>query len=100
MDKTYALEELAKLPDDTRIVCDSIPFTMTSSFFTYENWDIQILRNAIGFKKKYDKWPNFMTANSFTYDNCFAEIDRIINESMTAKISKDPKTLNHYICVW
>ena len=33
MDKTYALEELAKLPDDTRIVCDSIPFTMTSSFF-------------------------------------------------------------------
>ena len=50
MDKTYTLEELARLPDGTKIACDSIPFTMTSSFFTY--------------------------------DNCFAEVERIYKESM------------------
>ena len=82
MDKTYTLEELAQLPDGTKIVCDSIPFTMTSSFFTYENWEVQIIRNAIDFKKKYNKWPNFMTANPVTYDNCFAEVERIYKESM------------------
>lgn len=82
MDKTYTLEELARLPDGTKIVCDSIPFTMTGSFFTYENWEVQIIRNAIDFKKKYNKWPNFMTANPVTYDNCFAEVERIYKESM------------------
>lgn len=82
MDKTYTLEELAQLPEGTTIVCDSIPFVMNSFFFTYENWEIQIICNAIDFKKKYDKWPNFMTANPVTYDNCIAEIDKIIEESM------------------
>ena len=77
MDKTYTLEELSQLPDGTKIVCDSIPFTMTGSFFTYENWEVQIIRNAIDFKKKYNKWPNFMTANPVTYDNCFADIDPV-----------------------
>ncbi|MBO4857460.1 MAG: hypothetical protein J5527_02975 [Treponema sp.] len=82
MDKTFTLEELAQLPDGTTIVCDSIPFVMNSFFFTYEFWEVQIIRNAIDFKKKYDKWPNFMTANPITYDNCIAEIDRVIEESM------------------
>lgn len=82
MDKTYTLEELARLPYGTIIVCDSIPFTITGSFFTYENWEVQIIRNAIDFKKKYNKWPNFMTANPVTYDNCFAEVERIYKESM------------------
>lgn len=82
MDKIYTLEELAQLPEGTTIVCDSIPFVMNSFFFTYENWEVQIIRNAIDFKKKYDKWPNFMTANPVTYDNCIAEVDRIIEESM------------------
>lgn len=32
MDKTYTLEELAQLPDGTKIICNSIPFTLTSFF--------------------------------------------------------------------
>ena len=82
MNKTYTLEELTKLDEGTSIVCDSIPFTMNCSFKTYENWEVQIIRNVIEFKKKYKKWPNFMTANPFTYENCFAEIERLIEESL------------------
>lgn len=80
MDKIYTLEELLDLGAGTKIICDSIPFTMVCSFFTYENWEVQIIRHAIEFKKKYGKWPNFITANPITYDNCIAEIDKIRDE--------------------
>lgn len=33
MDKTYTLKELADLDPGTTIVCDTIPFIMTCSFF-------------------------------------------------------------------
>ena len=82
MNKTYTLEDLTKLDDGTPIVCDSIPFNMSCLFKTYENWEVQIIRNVIDFKKKYKEWPNFMTANPFTYENCFAEIERLIEESL------------------
>ncbi len=85
MDKSYTLEELASLNPGTKIVCDSIPFTMNCSFFTYENWEVQIIRNAINFKKRYEKWPNFITANPLTYDNCIMEVERIVEESQKNK---------------
>lgn len=53
MDKTYTLKELADLDSGTTIVCDTIPFIMTCSFFTYEEWEVQLIRNVIEFKKKY-----------------------------------------------
>ena len=53
MGKIFTLKELANLDSGTTIVCDSIPFTVTCSFFTYENWEVQIIRNAIEFKEKY-----------------------------------------------
>ena len=95
MDKTYTLEELARLDSGTTIVCDSIPFTMNCAFFTYENWEVQIIRNAIDFKKKYDKWPNFMTASPLTYDNCIAEIERIVEENQKCN-EKTDKNINEF----
>ncbi len=88
MEKIFTLKELADLDSGTTIVCDSIPFTVTCSFFTYENWEVQIIRNAIAFKKKYNQWPNFMIANPATFDNCVAEIDRIIEEIKNGKKEK------------
>ncbi|MBR4683662.1 MAG: hypothetical protein IKO95_02465 [Spirochaetia bacterium] len=80
MYRIYSLEELSKLDAGTKIVCYDIPFNMRCSFFTYKDWKVQIIRNAIAFKKKNDKWPNFMTANPLTFENCWLEVERSIEE--------------------
>ena len=68
---------------------------MNCSFFTYESWEIQIIKNAIAFKKNYDKWPNFMIANPCTFDNCVAEIERVIEEGLKNGGAKN-ETVNAY----
>lgn len=80
MDKTYTLKELADLDSGTTIVCDTIPFIMTCSFFTYKEWEVQIIRNVIEFKKKNGQWPNFMIANTLTFDKCVDEVERVIEQ--------------------
>ena len=96
MDKIYTLKDLADLDPGTTIVCDSIPFTMNCTFLTYENWEVQIIRNSINFKKKYGKWPNFMTANPLTFDNCIAEIEKIIETCQNNGNSKQTSQQKKY----
>ena len=78
MDKTYTLDDLSKLDPGTTIICDDIPYNMTCSFFTYKDWEVQIIRNVIEYKKKYKKWPNFLTAHPVTFDNCTEEVEKIL----------------------
>jgi len=67
----FEKSEISESENDKKPVTltyEKVPFNALGRFEDYKYWDIDLIKAAIDFKKKNDKWPSAFVAGNATYD--------------------------------